>query len=71
MTEDLSKKGILCSGEHFSIFTILVDLKSVFSRIRAKVDRESCYRAFVLLIKIIQFVSLLLFVYSPTFSFVF
>ena len=34
MTEDLSKKGMLRSGKHFSIFTIFVGLKSVFSRIR-------------------------------------
>ena len=34
-----------------------------------KVDRESCYCAFLLRIKIIQIVLLLLLVYSPAFSF--
>ena len=36
MTEDLSKKGMLRSGKHFSIFTIFVGLKSVFSIIRTE-----------------------------------
>ena len=38
-------------------------------RFFVNVDRESCYCAFLLRIKITQIVLLLLLVYSPTFSF--